>query len=294
MTGWLVAAMVAWPGARAGAEVRYATDAGPGRPPVGVLVVAEHGTSQWDSAVRKTVKDAKLALPVEVVLGMGEGKNDLRRLQAAVTKLEQRGVPRLVVVPLVLTTASPGYRLLERAFGLATDPPGTDPAAGGPRLTLTVSVAMSPGLGSSPVLRYALYERALDMSHWPLEETVIFLAPGSPHDADDARQREELKAVVSSFEVNVRFKAMVVATWRHGAPREVQEPAIQAVKSEIRQGTQQGKVLLLPVVLAPGGPERLLPKLFPGASYETDRKGILPHRVASQWIADEIDRLAAP
>ena len=59
-TLWCLVGMMALsaPGARAD-----------GAPAVGVLVVAHGGTNQWDGTVRKTVRDAGLAPPVEVVFG---------------------------------------------------------------------------------------------------------------------------------------------------------------------------------------------------------------------------------
>ena len=256
---------------------------------VGVLVVAHGGTNRWNSAVRKAVKQADLKAPTEVALGMGMHPEEVRQLQQTVDRLERKGVSRIVVVPLFVSSHSEVFRQYEYLFRVRPKPEWAE--AGGP-LTLQVPVNLGQPLDDDPSVADVLTERAKALSRIPDRETVVLVAHGPNEDADNQQWIQGMERLAEQIKQRGTFRAVVVHTMRDDAPKLVRNQAEQALRKVVAEAGRDGRVLVIPVLIAQGGVEQKIPKMLAGLSYAYHGETLLPHRKLVEWIARQATELS--
>jgi sirohydrochlorin cobaltochelatase len=257
---------------------------------IGVLVLAHGGNNQWNGTVRKVVKQADLEQATEVAFGMAMHPEELREFQQAVDKLQRKGVSRIIVVPLLVSSYSEVYRQFEYVFGLRKE--AEWPRAGAP-LRMSVPVTLGGGLDGSPLVLQVLRERADDLSRVPEKETVVLVAHGPVSEADDQLWHKVLDGFSDAMKTQDGFQRVVGLTIRDDAPKAVRDAAVEKIRDTVRQAGEQGRVLVVPVLLARGGIERKIPKILNGLTYRYSGQTILPHPNVAEWIAGEVQRLSA-
>ena len=255
----------------------------------GVLVVAHGGNSQWDSTVRKIVRDARLDAPVETVFGMGMHANEVQQFQKAVERLERKSIDRLIVVPLLISSHSEVFRQYAYLFGLQPTAPW--PEAGKP-LALHVPVVIGQTLDQSTVLGAILLDRAQAIRRGE-NDAVVLVAHGPNEDADNQAWLNALQQLGQTIKTQGPFREVVAATMRDDAPVAIHEQAGQTLRKLVQTAHAQGRVLVVPVLLARGGVERKIPKLLAGLTYVYQNDTVLPDPRVAQWIAQQVERLSA-
>lgn len=255
---------------------------------VGVLVIAHGGNSQWDATVRKTVRQANLEMPTDVAFGMAMHRHELREFQDAVNKLQRKGLSRLVVIPLLVSSHSEVYRQYEYVLGLRKEAewPEVQP------LEIAVPVVLGRGLDESDVVAEVLLERAKTLSRGGDRETVILVAHGPVADADNERWLAAMQPLAQHIKEAGQFHDVLATTIRDDAPEAVREQATQALRDLVRAHGEAGRVLVVPVLLARGGIERKIPKILSGLTCVYRGETLLPHPKVAEWIAQQAQRLA--
>ncbi len=264
----------------------------PGTPesgPKGVLVVAHGGSSTWNAMVRQAVAAAKLEAPTEVAFGMGMTTQEARGFQEAVDRLEQQGVSQILVVPLLVSSHSTVFRQFAYLFGQQLQPEWSQ---AGPPLHVNVPVVMGRGLDDSPLVADILLDRARALSRSPSTETVVLVAHGPVDDEDQARWLAAMEDVAARIQQAVRFRDVISLTMRDDAPEPIRSRAAQELRALVQAASRQGRVLVIPVLMARGGVEHKIPKLLRGLRYAYDGQTLLPHAKIAQWIAWQAARLA--
>ena len=258
-------------------------------PKVGVLVVAHGGTNRWNAAVREAVKQTKLKMPIEVALGMGMHPHEATGFQVAVDRLERKGVERIVVVPLLVSSHSDVYRQFEYLFGVRTEAawPQVKP------LRLEVPVVMGGALDADPLVGEILLARAKALSRQPEKETVILLAHGPNDDADNERWLADMRQLAGAIKTSGGFHEVLSLTLRDDAPRAVQEQATQRLRQAVQRVGEQGRAVVVPLLIAPGGIERKIPERLAGLSYQFSGQTLLPHPKVAGWVARQARQLIA-
>ena len=252
---------------------------------VGVLVLAHGGTGRWNRLVTNAVRDAKLRDPVEVAFGMGMHAQDVQAIQRAVNDLQEQRVQRIVVVPLLICSASEVMRQYEYLLGLRDHGSWEDVAP----VSLRVPVVMMPPLDDDPVVAEVLLERAQELSQRPQQETVVLVAHGPVSDEDNSRWIEVLARVGQRLRAAGGFRDVVPVTMRDDASEVVQAEATRQMREVVRRHAQTGRALVIPVLLADGGIETKIPKRLNGLSYTYRGRALLPHPKISQWIAQRVE-----
>lgn len=92
---------------------------GNGAPQAGILLLAHGGRSNWNAEVDRIAKTANAQRPVEVAFGMASRG----AIQAAVDRLEARGVKEIVAVPLFISSHSSVVTSTAYLLGLRADMP---------------------------------------------------------------------------------------------------------------------------------------------------------------------------
>jgi len=239
--------------------------------------------------VRRAVRAADLDMPTEVALGMGMHSGEVRRLQEAVDRLERKGVARIVVVPLLVSSHSEVFRQFEYLFGLRAEAQWRQ--AGEP-LDLEVPLLLGRALDDDPLVAEILLERAFALSRSPERETVILVAHGPNGEADNQRWLEALQRLASHLTREGTFRQVLSATLRDDAPKPIQEGAARQLREMVRTSSEQGRTLVVPVLIARGGIEEKIPKLLAGLTYVYTGQTLLPHPKLEAWIGQEALRLA--
>jgi sirohydrochlorin ferrochelatase len=253
---------------------------------VGVLVLAHggHGSNRWDGIVRKAVRKIRLGQPMEVAFGMGMHATEVRRFQESVDRLERKGVERLVVVPLLVSSHSEVYRQYQYLFGLRDT--AEWPEAGKP-LRLEVPVAMGQALDDHHLVAEVLLERARELSRQPSEEQVILLAHGPTSDEDEQIWLQHLDQLAEFVHQQGGFAQVDTFTFRDDAPKTVRDEAVRELRSAVQEGSRHGRVLVVPVLIAQGGVEHKIPQMLTGLSYAFSGQALLPHENVEAWIAEQ-------
>ena len=249
----------------------------------GVLVLAHGGTNKWNGIVRKAVKQAKIKAPVEVALGMGMHRHEAAQFQDAVDRLERKGVGRIVVIPLLASSHSEVYRQFEYLLGLRAEAAWPDVKP----LRLEVPAVMRPALDADPVVGEILLDRAKALSRQPQEETVILLAHGPNEEADNALWLADMRQLEEGVKSGGGFREVVSLTLRDDAPKAIQEQATQALRQAVQKAGEQGRALVVPLLIARGGIERKIPERLAGLSYQFTGQTLLPHPKLTAWIAEQ-------
>lgn len=312
VTSLFLAALSACGGSSAPPEEPAAATETPAPAPSGtrgILVMAHGGSPEWNAQVEGAVHPLRARWAVEVSYGMAVASS----IEAAVAKLEARGVDEIAVVRLFVSGES--WREETRyILGLRPDLPPEQIAAhaavgqgkshgahgshGGhemeaPRpIARRARIAMShDGLGDSALIDQVLVDRVRALSRAPASETVVVIAHGPGDDAEDARWIARMRQRLSALSSVGSFRAVEVATLREDWPdkRAAAEKHIRAIVA--RGSAGDGTVIVVPFRVAGFGPYR---EVLAGLDYVSDGKGFLPHPNVTRWIEETAESLLAP
>jgi len=255
---------------------------------VGVLVLAHGGSEEWNRQVRESVAQAELGVPTEIAFGMGMHAQEAAGMQDAIERLIRQGSARLIVVPLLVSSASDVMRQFEYLLGLRQDGPWEEIEP----LALSLPVAMTGALDADPLVGDILLERARALSHAPAQESVALIAHGPTSDEDNAHWLRVMDALAEQLKRAAGFRAVVPVTMRDDAPEPIVEEATRAMREQITRMGQESRVLVVPLLLATGGIEHKIPQRLAGLVYAYSGEALLPHPALSRWIAKQVRQSA--
>lgn len=258
---------------------------------IGVLILAHGGTPRWNRIVETTVAEARLGYPTEIAFGMGMHSHEVQEIQRAVDRLERRQVSRIIVVPLLVSSASEVMRQFQYLFRLREHGPWEE---GIPPLTLRLPVVMTAPLDDDPVVAEVLLERARAVSQIPPQEAVVLVAHGPVSDEENQQWLDVLRRVAARVEKMGNFRAVIPVTMRDDAPKPVLDLATARMRELVREQARIGPVLVVPLLIANGGIEEKIPKRLSGLKYTYQEHALLPHPKLSRWIAGRVLQAAGP
>ena len=282
--------------------------------------MAHGGDASWNSEIAALRDTVDKMVPTETALGMA----DVAALQAAVDRLEKRGVKRIAAVPLFIHTRSEVLDQTRYALGLADKPSEVLRAAfarrsehaghgahaahaahsaskapsGGhahtfstERVKVALPLAMTLALDEHPFVARILCERARSLSRKPKLETVVLVAHGPVDDAAQPAWEASLASLAASVRAEGGFKAAVFGVLRDDAVPEVRAAAVADLRAKVAAGAATGgRTLVVPVLIARGGIEKKIEKDLAGLDYAWDGKTLMPHAGFDAWV---LDRAAA-
>lgn len=278
--------------------------------PYGILLLAHGGDASWNGEVAKLRVRVDAKVPTETALGMA----DPAALQAAVLRLEKRGVARIVAVPLFVQTRSEVLDQTRYALGLSETPSETlraglarmaaahgshgghgshGVAHGGHSMAFSLErvkarepIAMALALDDHALVGRILAERAKALSRGDGERLVL-VAHGPVDDAAVPAWEGSLKAQCAAAARGGTFRSCAFALLRDDAAPEIRAAAVKDLRAKVG-GT--GRAIVLPVLIARGGIERKIVKDLAGLDYAWDGKTLMPHDGFEGWV---LERAAA-
>ena len=279
--------------------------------PYGILLLAHGGDASWNGEIEKLRVQVNAKVPAETALGMA----DPRSLQAAVDRLEKRGVARIVAVPLFVQSRSEVLDQMRYALGL-TDKPSealraglermaaahAGHAAGGvnphaasmghahafslERVKARAPLVLTPALDDHPLGARILTERAKALSKKPARETVVLVAHGPSDDAALPAWEAALANLAAAVKEGGQYKGAVSVMLRDDSPPPVRAAAVVKLRQIVAGGAAKGRVLVVPVLIARGGIEKKIVKDLDGLDYAWDGKTLMPHAGFDAWVLD--------
>jgi sirohydrochlorin cobaltochelatase len=263
----------------------------------GVLVLAHgmhgygHGAHvsnavpQWNIVVLEAVELLKNKYPLEVAFGMA----DPETIEDAVRKLEQKDVTDVIVVPLFISSHSPIIGNSRYIFGLQEELPLTTEVKSLPRIESKMRFVMTGALDDNPLAAEILLERARELSTDPDRETVILVGHGPNDENENKLWLNDMEKLASYVHEKGRFKEVKAATWRSDAPETVKEKAAQELRVMVERDGKDGRVIVIPHLLASSGVEGEIVKVLKGHSYSYNGKTLLPHPNITKWIEMQVE-----
>ncbi|MBI5247074.1 MAG: hypothetical protein HY923_07820 [Elusimicrobia bacterium] len=266
---------------------------------LGILLLAHGGDPSWNAEVEKLRARVDAKVPVETSLGM----SDLASLQAAVDRLEKRGVTKIVAVPLFVQTRSEVLDQTRYALGLADKPSETLKAAyesmagahahhgahGGHSMTFSLErvkakapLAMSTALDDDELVAQILLERAKALSKDAAKETVLLVAHGPYDDAAVDAWQKALDRLAGRVRERGGFRAAGAAMLRDDSPPAVRAAAVSRLRKSV--AFAEGRAIVVPVLISRGGIEKKIEKDLAGLKYAWDGKTLMPHEGFDSWV----------
>lgn len=256
----------------------------------GVVVLAHGGDSLWNALVIDAACKARTDGPLEVSFLMGAGAAT-SRFQDAVARLESKGVSRIVVVPMLVSSHSGHY---DQVRYLAGEPVELDAdmthhlhMSGIEKPKTKLPIIVTPAMDDAPQIARVLADRARALAPNPSERALLIVGHG-PNSAEDyAAWMENLRPVADSVKAMTGFRDVKVELVRDDAPVAVRAEAVTRVRELIAlQQMATGKdVIVVPVLVSKGEVSRdKVPTDIKGTPSVYSGEPLLPHAAMSQWL----------
>jgi len=286
------------------------------REPYGILLLAHGGDASWNGEIAKLRAAVDKKVPTETALGMA----DIESLQAAVNRLEKRGVARVVAVPLFVQTRSEVLDQTRYALGLADKPSAALKAAyermasahaghaghGAPaahhghsmefstkQVKARGPIMMTPALDDSPLVADILVKRAKALSKNAARETVILVAHGPVDEDAMAAWQASLADLAASVKTKGGFRQAIPAMLRDDAEPKIRAAAVQHLRQLVLGASTDGGAIVVPVLIARGGIEKKIVKDLAGLKYAWDGKTLMPNAGFDAWVLERARALGS-
>ena len=296
---WLLFWMLALPAVPMGAE--NSADLAS----TGVLILAHGHEQDWNRQVEALT--AHFPFPVELALGMAHKG----AISDGVRRLEKRGVGRIVVVPLYISSYSAIIRASAYLLGLAEKAPPElemfnsmshglqDPRAGSAEgeeladlspIRSALPIYMTSALDDHPLVAEILLDRARSISVNPGRETVILVGHGAETEEDEAMWQAKMSRLAATIKKRGGFFGAEVVTVLDDAPKELRDRATARLRAGVERASGSGTALVIPLLLSRGGIEDGLRQRLSGLRYRIPDNFLLPDARIVEWVGQQVEQ----
>lgn len=251
------------------------------------VVIMPHGSSQpYNDAVENVIAPLTKRYQIELAYGMG----DAAIIQDAVSRLEQRGIKKIVFGRMygLIETMKPKTDYI---LGLSDE--YLDELKEGrmlPRQIRSAAIFSTfGGYEEEANVAQVLHERIMAISQNPSKETVILLAHGTGSDESNERWVAVMNANIEKLRQDphcAKLKALKAMTVREDWPK-LREKAVKEVREYIEESTKDGRVLVISNRLYGSGQYS---KMLDGLDFEMNGEGFLSP-VITNWLDESIQRM---
>lgn len=260
--------------------------AGPDR--AGILLLAHGGHGQhapvsvWNANVEQLARSLDARRPTEVAFGMA----DPQTIQAAVDRLERRGVTRIAVVPLFVSSHSPIIGNFRYILGLQPALARTTRLRHLDRVSGAAEFRFAGAMDAHPLVSEILLERALAVSADPSATTVILIAHGPNDDEENQLWLRDMEAHSRFLRERGGFRDVAVLTLRSDAPAAVKAEARGVFRQRVAEAARSGAVVVVPLLLSAGGIEAEVEADLAGLTYRF-AEPLMPHPNIDRWVQEQ-------
>lgn len=261
----------------------------------GILLLGHGGSTVWNQSildVEKAVADKKI--PIELAFGMA----DSVEIQNAINRLQEQHVQKIVVVPLFVSSHSEVIEQTKYVLGMRKTPSKEFVDAPHSHMTdmivkrakIQVPIVITPALDDHPIVADILLDRAKAMSRDPSKEFVILVGHGPLKDEDNELWLTYMNNLARALQVRGGFAGVYTATLRDDSLPDVRTKADKILRDMVARLSRQGRVLVVPELIASGGIERDIVKALDGMFYSWTGKTLLPDPRITQWVMDSAQK----
>lgn len=258
--------------------------------PVGTILLAHGGGPEWNAQVEKIAALANTGGPIEVSFLMGPGAEQ-HRFQDAAQRLDEKGVGRIVVVPVLVSSHSGHYEQIRYLVGETDELSEVMhhhlSMSGIERASVDIPIALSRAIDDSPEAADVLAERALALASNPGEQALFLMGHG-PNSAEDyAEWMRNLRPMAERIQAKAGFRNVMVGLVRDDAPAQVRSEAVTAIRQTIMlQHLATGNpVVVVPVLISTGQvSQEKFPADLAGLPVVYDGQALLPHPGLARWV----------
>ncbi len=285
------------------APLRAAT---PPAAPYGILLLAHGGDASWNAEVARLRRLVDAKAPTETSLGMA----DVESLQAAVDRLEKRGVARIVAVPLFVQTRSEVLDQTRYALGLADKPSailkaayermgaahaGHAAAGHGHKMEFSTArvksrepIVMARALDDHELVGRILNERAKALSRGAEKAHLVLVGHGPVDESAVPVWKDSMMSLCAMAGSGGPFVDCGIALLRDDASPEIRAAAVADMREMVSRAKagKLGPVVVVPLLIARGGIEKKIVKDLEGLDYAWDGKTLMPHAGFDAWVLE--------
>ncbi|MFQ5776374.1 MAG: sirohydrochlorin chelatase [Terriglobia bacterium] len=255
----------------------------PARPQDALLVVAHGSRSpEWNERVVDLVSQVRWGGPVGVAFLMQAPPE--RALDQVAVQLDQTGVDRIIVVPLLVSSFSGHYEEIRYYVGQREDAPGHVNYA---PLKTQAELVLTSGMDDHPLISQILLDQIKHLSTESANETVVLVAHGPNEEEDNQRWVERLTRHGERIREALRLRRVEVMTLRDDAPKPVRNAATEQLRGTIERAAAAGRVLVVPVLISVGYLQRQIHERLEGLDYVMSERGLSDHPLAAEWIRQQ-------
>ena len=250
--------------------------------PIGVVVMPHGATKPYNDAIEKTIEPLKKKYQVEMAYGMGDSIS----LQNAISKLEGKGIKRIVFVRMY-PSSDQFKEKTDYILGLDSRVPEQWDGLIPSQVRTSAIINTFGGYEEDSLIAGIFLDRIKEVSKNPTEETIILLAHGGKNEQAEKLRNEKMDSHISWIQKqsNPPFKKIIGMTLREDWP-DKRAKAVKKIKKVVKEGNSSGKVIIISNRLYGSGPYNHFLK---GLKFEMNSKGLAPHPNLTKWLEKGIE-----
>ena len=250
--------------------------------PIGVVVMPHGATKPYNDAIEKTIEPLKKKYQVEMAYGMGDSIS----LQNAISKLEGKGIKRIVFVRMY-PSSDQFKEKTDYILGLDSRVPEQWDGLIPSQVRTSAIINTFGGYEEDSLIAGIFLDRIKEVSKNPTEETIILLAHGGKNEQAEKLRNEKMDSHISWIQKqsNPPFKKIIGMTLREDWP-DKRAKAVKKIKKVVKEGNSSGKVIIISNRLYGSGPYNHFLK---GLEFEMNSKGLAPHPNLTKWLEKGIE-----
>lgn len=255
---------------------------GHGAPPASAGHEHHAAPNPWNDNVESVAAALDPKYPTEVAFGMAETPT----IQAAIKRLEKRGVTRIAAIPLFVSSHSPIIGNTRYILGLQDTLAKYTSLKALPRAEITSQIGMSAALDAHPLLSEILLDRARALGGKPGETAVVLIAHGPNTEEENRLWLKEMATHAAFLRGRGGFTAVEVLTHRNDASAEIKAKARAEFRAKVLANGKTNKVAVVPLLMSAGGIEGQVQGDLDGIPH-TFGAPLLPHPNIARWVEAE-------
>lgn len=240
---------------------------------------AQAGPNIWNDNVEQMARQLDARMPTEVAFGMA----DPETMQAAVDRLQQRGVNDIAVVPLFVSSHSPIIGNSRYILGLQPELAKTSMLRELERVRSDARFRFAGAMDAHPLVSEILLERALAASADPADTSVILIAHGPNDEEENRLWLRDMETHAAFLREHGGFRAVVFLTHRNDAPPDVKGAARTELRRLVAEADEGGTAVVVPVLLSAGGIEAQIEADLADLPHRFARP-LMPHPNIERWV----------
>src|SRR6266536_3183555 len=196
------------------------------------LLVVAHGSpvgGEWNARVIRTIDKVEWPGPKGVAFLMTPSEDET--LPRVAARLDQTGVKRIIIVPLLISSFSNHYEEIRYYAGELKH---AHVHGAGEPLKTKAALLVTGAMDSDPLVGRMLADQARSVSTGPRNESLVLLTHGPNEDDDNQKWMACMKVHGAYLEKTMGFKRVEYATLRDDAPKPVKDAAIAHLREVVK------------------------------------------------------------